>query len=135
MKIFLVPIVFFAGIAFGSEIQAPQNLLRREMAALDRAFKATVDAIVLNEPEKIGPAFSEVNAIRGEVEHAVKGHAKLALPRNQKRYREFVRLDDKFHHELTTLLKAAKKKNMLTVRRQTHRLLDLCVRCHVVFRK
>lgn len=134
-KIFLILSIFSASVALGAEKQESQNLVQKEMAALDGAFKTTIDAIVLNEPERINPAFNEVNVIREQVERAVKGGVKLALPRNQKRFKEFARLDDKFHQELAVLLKAAKKKNMMTVRGQTHRLLDLCVKCHMVFRK
>ena len=135
IRIFLIVVILSAGTASGAEKPESQSLILKEMTALDSAFKATVDAIVLNEPQKIPPAFNEVNSVREQVEHAVKGGAKLTLPRNQKRFREFVRLDDKFHHELAALLKAAKKKDMMAVRRQTHKLLDLCVRCHMVFRK
>ncbi len=134
IRIIFILTIFSVGAAFGAEKPGSQNLVQNEMVALDTAFKATIDAIVLNEPGKIVPAFNEVNSIREQVEHAVKSGAKLALPRNQKRFKEFVRLDDKFHQELGVLLKAANKKNMITVRRQTHRLLDLCVRCHTVFR-
>ncbi len=134
IRILFILTIFSVGAAFGAEKPGPQNLVQSEMVALDSAFKATIDAIVLNEPGKIVPAFNEVNSIREQVEYAVKSGAKLTVPRNQKRFREFVRLDDKFHHELEILLKAAKKRNMITVRKQTHRLLDLCVRCHTVFR-
>ncbi len=135
IRMFILFAMISSGIAFGAERQESRNLIQGEMVALDAAFKTTIDAIVMNEPEKIGPAFDEVNSIREQVERAVKSGVRPALPRNQKRFKEFVRLDDKFHHELQVLLKAAKKKNILTARRQTHRLLDLCVRCHAVFRK
>ncbi len=134
IRTFFILTIFSVCAAFGAEKPGTQNLVQNEMVALDGAFKATIDAIVLNEPGKIVPAFNEVNSIREQVEHAVKSGAKLTVPRNQKRIREFVRLDNKFHQELEVLLKAAKKNNMTTVRKQTHRLLDLCVRCHTVFR-
>lgn len=137
LKIFIILFLalFSAGIAFGAEKEESLNLIRKEMAALDSAFKATLDAIILNEPGKIAPAFDEVSKIREEVEHAVKGGVKITLPKNQKRFREFVRLDDKFHHNLEVLLKAAKKNGIGVVQKQTHKLLDACVRCHAIFRK
>lgn len=131
----LAVVVFAIDPASGSEKKQSQSPVQDEMVALDSAFKATIDAIILNEPEKIGPAFGEVNAMREQVERALKGGRKFTLPKHQKRFKEFVKLDNKFHHELEILLKAAKKKKMGAVRRQTHRLLDLCVRCHAVFRK
>ena len=133
MVIFLL--ISFVSAGTAEENQASGNLVQREMIALDSAFKTTIDAIVLNEPGRIGPAFDEVNKIRGQVEHAVEHKEKISLPKNQKRFKEFVRLDNKFHHELEILLKAAQKNKMRVVQKQTHRLLDACVRCHVIFRK
>ncbi len=135
IRISLILVFLSLGVASGAERPESQTLVQKEMVALDAAFKSTIDAIVMNEPEKIPPAFEEVASLREQVEHAVKSGIKLTLPRNQKRFKEFVRLDDKFHHELEILLKAARKKNMTTVRKQTHRLLDLCARCHTVFKK
>ena len=128
-------LVSFSGIGIAGEVQESGNLVQKEMIALDSAFKTTIDAIVLNEPGRIGPAFDEVNSIREQVEHAVEHKVRITLPRNQKRFKEFVRLDNKFHHELQVLLKAAKKNKMRVVQKQTHRLLDACVRCHAIFRK
>jgi len=128
-------LVSFPGIGITGEDQESGNLVQKEMIALDSALKTTIDAIVLNEPGRIGPAFDEVNTIREQVEHAVEHKARITLPRNQKRFKEFVRLDNKFHHELQVLLKAAKKNKMRVVQKQTHRLLDACVRCHAIFRK
>ena len=127
-------LVSFVSIGTAEENQESGNLVQREMIALDSAFKTTIDAIVLNEPKRIGQAFDEVNKIREQVEHAA-GHKALTLPRNQKRFKEFVRLDNKFHHELEILLKAANKNKMRVVQKQTHKLLDACVRCHAIFRK
>lgn len=128
-------LVSFVSIGTAEENQESGDLVQREMIALNSAFKATIDALVLNEPGRIGPAFVEVNKIREQVEHAVEHRVRITLPRNQKRFKEFVRLDNKFHHELELLLKAAKKNKMRVVQKQTHRLLDACVRCHAIFRK
>ncbi len=127
-------LVSFPSIGIAEEHQESGNLVQREMIALDSAFKTTIDAIVLNDPKRIGPAFDEVNKTREQVEHAAE-HKAITLPRNQKRFKEFVRLDNKFHHELEILLKAAQKNKMRVVQKQTHRLLDACVRCHAIFRK
>ncbi|MFA4829293.1 MAG: hypothetical protein WC855_04170 [Thermodesulfovibrionales bacterium] len=112
-----------------------ENLIRKEMAALDKAFKITVDAVVLNQPEKIAPAFVEVQKIMEQVEQAVKDKKEIALPRNQNKFKVFVKLDNRFHREIGTLVIAAKKNRMRTVNRQTHNLLNMCVRCHAIFRK
>jgi len=135
LSVFFVAAFSAVGIAASVEQQGSRNLIQKEMIALDSAFKVTVDAIVLNEPGRILPAFKETNELRVQVEQAVKGGTKIVLPKNQKRFREFVRLDNKFHRDLELLLKAAGKKNVAAVQRQTHRLLDACVRCHRIFRK
>lgn len=122
------------GTAGSAEQQEPGTLIRKEMVALDSAFKTTMDAVVLNQPARILPAFQETNALRAELERAIKNRAPIALPRNQKRFKEFVRMDNKFHQDLELLFKAAKKNNIGLVQRQTHRLLDACVRCHRIFR-
>ncbi|HUO77344.1 MAG TPA: hypothetical protein VMU21_07170 [Thermodesulfovibrionales bacterium] len=128
-------LVSFISIGIAEENQESRNLIQREMIALDSALKTTIDSLVLDEPGRIGPAFDEVDKIREQVEYAVEHKVRITLPRNQKRFKEFVRLDNKFHHELQTLLKAAKKNKMGVVQKQTHRLLDACVRCHAIFRK
>ncbi|MEK7296708.1 MAG: hypothetical protein AAB069_02290 [Planctomycetota bacterium] len=112
-----------------------ENLVRKEMAALDKAFKITIDAVVLNQPEKIAPAFAEVQKIMEQVEQAVKDKKKIALPRNQNKFKVFVKLDNRFHREVGALVIAAKKNRMRAVNRQTHNLFNMCVRCHDIFRK
>lgn len=137
LKIFAVAFIAVSSlsIAIAAERQEPQNLVLKEMIPLNNAFKETMDAVVLNQPERIAPAFEDVRKVREEVEDAVKKGALIRLPRNQKRFKEFVRLDDKFHIELETLLHAAKGREMRVVQRQMHKLLDFCVRCHAIFRK
>lgn len=130
-----IAVMFYSGIAAGAEKQEAENLILKEMAALDSAFKETIDALVMNQPERIGPAFEEARKAREEVEGAVKKGAKIALPKNQKLFSEFVRLDDRFHFELEKLLDAAKVKKTKIVKKQMHKLLDACINCHEVFRK
>lgn len=127
--------IFFAGTASGAELHEAENLILKEMAALDGAFKVTIEAIVLNQMESIAPAFEDVRKAREEVEAAVKKGAKISLPKNQKLFREFVRLDDRFHIELEKMLDAAKEKKSRVVKRQAHKLLDACVGCHETFKK
>jgi cytochrome c556 len=131
----LVVTVFSVGAASGLEKPESQTLLRKEMAVLDSVLKTTVDAVVLNEPARVPPAFDELHVIREQIDRAIKSGVKIPLPKNQKRFREFVRLDNKFHRDLELLLKAANKGSLPAVQRQTHRLLDACVRCHSIFRK
>lgn len=122
-------------VAFGADKEAPQNLIIKEMVALDKAFKTTIDAVVLNRLDKIAPAFEDVHKVREEVERTVKEGKKIALPKNQERFKLFVSLDNRFHKEVEILIESAKKNYIGRVQKQTNRLLGLCVRCHAMFRK
>lgn len=51
----LVVAVLSTGTAFTSGKPEQENLVRKEMAALDNALKATIDALVLNDLGKIPP--------------------------------------------------------------------------------
>ena len=128
-------VLVFAGISSAAEKQNAENLILKEMVALDKAFKTTIDAVVLNRLDKIAPAFEDVHRVREEVEKTVKEGKKIALPKNQERFKMFVGLDNRFHKEVEILIESAKKNHMGRVQKQTNRLLGLCVRCHTMFRK
>jgi cytochrome c556 len=133
--IIVLAAVFFTGIAYGADKQESQNLIMKEMVALDKAFKTAIDAVVLNQLERIAPAFEDVHKVRKQVEHAVKEREKIILPKNQSLFKVFVKMDDKLHHEVKILVDASKKKNIRAVQRQVNRLLNMCARCHGLFRK
>ncbi len=133
--IIVLAAVFLTGIAYGADKQESQNLIMKEMVALDKAFKTAIDAVVLNQLERIAPAFEDVHKVREQVEHAVKEREKIILPKNQSLFKVFVRMDNRFHHEVEILVDASKKKNMKAVQRQVSRLLNMCVRCHGLFRR
>lgn len=128
-------IVFFTGIAYGYDKQESQNLIMSEMVTLDKAFKTAIDAVLLSQLERIAPAFEDVHKVREQVEHAVKEREKIVLPKNQSLFKVFVRMDNRFHHEVEILVDASKKKNIKAVQRQVNRLLNMCVRCHGLFRR
>lgn len=136
--IFLIAIVLvlvFAGTSSATDKQETQGLVMKEMVALDKAFKTTIDAVVLNRLDRIAPAFEEVHKVREEVEKTVKEGKKITLPKNQERFKLFVSLDNRFHKEVEILIESAKKNHTGRVQKQTNRLLGLCVRCHMMFRK
>lgn len=136
--VFLIAIALvlvFTSISSAAEKQNAENLIIKEMIALDKAFKTTIDAVVLNRLDKIAPAFEDVHKVREQVEHAAKEREKIVLPKNQSLFKVFVRMDNRFHHEVEILVDASKKKNMKAVQRQVSRLLNMCVRCHGLFRR
>ncbi len=114
---------------------AGTNLIPEEMAALDRAFKTIIDAVVLGDMERIPPALTEVAEARERVEKAITAGRMIPLPKNQGQFREFLRLDDQFHIDLEELNKAAQTGQKKVVKNYTHKLLDACVVCHEKYRK
>jgi len=133
--ILVPPFVFLTGIAYGADNPETQNLIMKEMVELDKALKTTIDAVALNQLDKIEPAFEEVHKVREEVKKSAKEGRKIALPKNQGRFKLFVSLDNRFHREVGILIESAKKNHTGRVQKQTYRLLSLCVRCHAMFRK
>lgn len=124
-------VLIFAGIAQGSdEAQSP---VKQEMAALRTAFIALVDALLLNKFDAIEPAFHEVHKAR-EVTEKAANEGKIKLPKNQKRFKEFVKMDEEFHKEIETLLEAVNKNDANKIKQQTHRLLNSCIACHRIFK-
>ena len=114
--------------------ESKPNLIQEEMLAMNAAFINLIQALILNKPDTIEKPFVKVNEAREKVEEAVKKGEKLTLPKNQSKFKEFVRIDDEYHAELEKLLVAAKNKNMKIVKAQTHKLLNLCIYCHARFR-
>jgi len=114
--------------------ESKPNLIHEEMLAMNAAFINLIQALILNKPDTIEKPFVKVNEAREKVEEAVKKGEKLTLPKNQSKFKEFVRIDDEYHAELEKLLVAAKNKNMKIVKAQTHKLLNLCIYCHARFR-
>lgn len=109
------------------------NPVKDEMVALNEAFKNLLDAILLNEPEKIELPFHNVHNAKEKTMAAVK-KGEVKLPKNNDKFKEFEKLDEKFHHDLEAIIEAADKKDMKTVKARTHKLIDACVECHSRFR-
>ena len=114
--------------------ESKPNLIQEEMIAMNAAFINLIQALILNNPGTIEKPFVKVKEVREKVEEAVKKGEKLTLPKNQSKFKEFVRIDDEYHAELEKLLVAAKNKNMKIVKAQTHKLFNLCIYCHARFR-
>lgn len=128
---YVLMIFISASVVQGSdEAQSP---VKQEMAALRSAFVALVDALLLNKFDAIEPAFHEVHKAREATEKAAN-EGKIKLPKNQKRFKEFVKMDEEFHKEIETLLEAVNKNDANKIKQATHRLLNACIACHKVFR-
>ncbi len=111
------------------------NLLKQEMVALEQAFEAIIDAVIFDNMKLIKPTIPPLYEAREKVEKAINAGEKIILPKNQDKFKEFIRLDDRFHKDFETLVKAAEKSHKKVVKDQTHKLLDACVVCHESFRK
>ncbi|MBI5328473.1 MAG: hypothetical protein HZB80_09350 [Deltaproteobacteria bacterium] len=115
--------------------QEPQpNLIKEEMIAMNDAFTNLIQALILNKPDIIEGPFLKVEEARKKVEEAIKKREKIILPKNNSKFKEFMKIDDEYHVELEKMLAAAKGRNMKIVKLQTHKLLNFCVYCHARFR-
>ncbi|MBI5893343.1 MAG: cytochrome c [Deltaproteobacteria bacterium] len=132
-SIFLAGIltIFISAAAQGGE--EAQNPVKQEMIALRTAFVALVDALLLNKLDAVEPAFHEVHKAREATEKAIE-EGKVKLPQNQKRFKEFVKMDEEFHKEIETLLGAVNKNDANKIKQTTHRMLNACIACHRIFK-
>jgi len=110
-------------------------LFRREMWCLEEAFEATIDGIIFDTMELINPTIPPLHKAREKVENAMHAGEKIILPKNQDKYKEFIKLEDKFYKDFEALVKSVEKGHKEVVKDQTCKLLDACVICHERFRK
>lgn len=110
------------------------NLLKKEMLALEETFQAIIDAVIFDKMECIMLTVPPLHKAREEVEKAINADEKIILPKNQDKFKEFIKLDDEFNKDFEALIKAAEKGHKKFVKNQAHKLLDACVVCHESFR-
>jgi len=110
-------------------------ILKEEMLALEQVFETIIDAVIFDNMELIKPQIPPFHEARKRVEEAISAGQKIQLPKNKNKFKEFVKLDDKFHKDLETLEEAAEKGQKGVVKDLTHKLFDACVACHERFRK
>ena len=110
-------------------------ILKEEMLALEQVFETIIDAVIFDNMELIKPQIPPFHEARKRVEEAINAGQKIQLPKNKNKFKEFVKLDDKFHKDLDTLEEAAEKGQKGVVKDLTHKLFDACVACHERFRK
>ena len=109
------------------------NPVKAEMRLLDDAFKNLIDCLILNTPEGIEEPFHEVHKAKANTEAALE-KGEIKLPKNGDKMKQFVEMDEQFHHKLEILIEASRKKDMKAVQEVTHKLLNGCVQCHSKFR-
>ena len=127
----------FVGIsAMGqTEPEGGMNVLRREMLALEEAFETIIDAVIFENMELIKPQIPPFHEARKKFEEAISTGQKIELPKNQDKFKNFVKLDNKFQKTFEALEEAAEKGQKEVVKDQIHKLFDACVVCHERFRK
>jgi cytochrome c556 len=127
----------FIGIsAMGqTEPKGGMNVLRREMLALEEVFETIIDAVIFENMELIKPQIPPFHEARKIFEEAINAGEKIELPKNQDKFKAFVKLDNKFQKKFEALEEAAEKGQKEVVKDQIHKLFDACVVCHEKFRK
>lgn len=110
-----------------------ESPVKVEMRLLDKAYKNLIDSLLLNKPEAIEEPFHEVHKAKANTEKALE-KGEIRLPKNNDQMKEFVEMDERFHNDLVTVIKASRAGDMKKVRAATHKILDGCVQCHSKFR-
>jgi len=110
-------------------------LFRREMWCLEEAFEAIIDGIIFDTMEMIKPTIPPLHKAREKVQNAINAGEKIILPKNQDKFREFIKLDAAFHRDFEALLTVAGKGDKQVVKDQMYKILNSCVVCHERFRK
>ena len=121
--------------AMGQTELGGMNPLRQEMLALEEAFETIIDAVIFDNMELIKPQIPPFHESRKKLQEVINTGRKIELPKNKKKFKEFVKLDDKFQKDFGILEEAAEKGQKEVVRDETHKLFDACVVCHEKFRK
>lgn len=127
----------FVGIsAMGqTDPKGGMNVLRREMLVLEEAFETIIDAVIFENLELIKPQIPPFHEARKNFEEAISTGQKIELPKNQDKFKGFVKLDNKFQKDFEALEEAAEKGQKGVVKDKIHKLFDACVVCHETFRK
>lgn len=123
----------FPSIVSAQEAAPVENPLKTEMKLLDSAFKNLIDSLIFNSPKTIEEPFEEVHKAKEKTEAALK-KGLIKLPKNNNKIKEFIKMDEEFHHNMEGLIEASRKGDMKKVQDITHRLLNDCVQCHNRFR-
>ena len=123
----------FPSIVPAQEAVPVENPLKTEMRLLDSAFKNLIDSLIFNNPKTIQEPFEEVHKAKKNTEAALE-KGLIKLPKNNDKIKDFVKMDEEFHHNMEGLIEASGKGNMKKVQDITHRLLNGCVQCHNRFR-
>jgi cytochrome c556 len=129
-------VCFVGNSAMGqTEPQGGMNVLRGEMLALEEVFETIIDAVIFENMELIKPQIPPFHEARKKFEEAISTGQKIELPKNQDKFKEFVKLDNKFHKDFEALEETSEKGQKEVVKDKTHKLFDACVVCHERFRK
>lgn len=110
------------------------NPLVEEMITLDKTFRDVVSAVALGEGETVHRALESMHGTMERTHKAVHAGT-VKVPKHAHRTKEFIKLDKKFHRDLETLDRAARKNNQQKMLSLTKKLLDGCVDCHRTFKK
>ena len=77
--------------------------LRKEMLAIEEAFEAVIDALLFDNMEIIRPKIPPLHQAMERCEKAINAGEKINLPKNQHRFEEFIKSNDRFNKDLAAL--------------------------------
>lgn len=109
------------------------NPVRHEMILLSEAMNVIMLAVANNNLKAIPPAIQKVHGARMVTEKALL-NGEYQPPKNGKNVDAFIKLDEAFHDELVTLMKAVKADDLKAATRQVGVIMNSCTSCHTQYR-
>jgi cytochrome c556 len=110
-----------------------KNPVQREMILLHEAMRDSVTAIAMGDVRSLPKKLHAVHTASGDTKDAAKGGA-YKPPKNPGKMDEFLRLDEAFHKEMISMVKAARKNDVEQTARLHGALMTRCHGCHATFR-
>lgn len=132
-KIWITSLVTFA-LSASAAPPPKESALQKEMRLLEDAMKTAVSAIANGDVRGLPKLFHGVHLASGDTKKDVVA-GKIKLKKNADRVDAFIAMDDAFHKQMITLVKAAKKNDVDKVAREFGGLVARCNGCHALYRE
>jgi cytochrome c556 len=111
----------------------PPNAVQKEMRLLEAAMQESVAAIAKGDVRLRPKLLHAVHTAGGDTSAALKSGA-YKLPQRPNDVTGFLALDEAFHKEMITMVKAARKNDVATTATQFGKLMARCHGCHATYR-
>jgi ubiquinone/menaquinone biosynthesis C-methylase UbiE/cytochrome c556 len=113
---------------------SPPNAVQHEMRLLLAALQGAVAAIADDDLARVPSLIHGIHEARDATEAAIE-NGRYKPPKNPDRIDAFKAMDDSFHEQLVTLVKAAQANDLAATTTQFGAVLQQCQGCHALFRE